>query len=240
MSGGHWWEHYFVRYFVGSVFGALFVFCLLVHPDSGIRSIVGESINMDGFSLRDVSMPLLFMALCLGVAFCYISSAPILVLHSVRYAISYDGTGVVNKKRKMIFLVLLIVLGVALALVLKFSLELALYSICAYMLIFIQFCVLIFAFLIEGKNNFYGFYNKLSRRRASSINARKEYVESYRHLIEHGNAYLILITECCLGMALFPAKTISDCIIILLLWLFPSTITWVMASYLESRLGDVN
>jgi len=73
MSGGNWWEYYFVRYFIGSVFGAIIAFGLLLHPDSGIHYIVSSFMVVDGFSLRDVSMPLLFMVLCLGVAFCYLS-----------------------------------------------------------------------------------------------------------------------------------------------------------------------
>lgn len=239
MSGGNWWEYYFVRYFIGSVFGAIIAFGLLLHPDSGIHYIVSSFMVVDGFSLRDVSMPLLFMVLCLGVAFCYLSSAPILVLHSIRYSISYGKASAANRKPKMLLLVMCLVLWAGLNYTLGFGLELALYSLFAHVVVFIQLCALVPFFLVGNKDEFYEFYSILSRRRASCSKAKKEYIESYRHLREHGNAFFILTTECILGIALFHAISIANCMVILLLWLLPSIITWFMASYLESRLGDV-
>ena len=55
------------------------------------------------------------------------------------------------------------------------------------------------------------FYHELATARSRGKEEKKkeitEYVESYRHLREHGNAFLIILMECVLAGALFAADT---------------------------------
>lgn len=75
-----WWEVYAVRYFVGTIIGGIVVFILSAQSESSLREVftfkVGTELNAQVVS----------MLAALGLAICYISSAPILVLHATRGA----------------------------------------------------------------------------------------------------------------------------------------------------------
>ena len=73
-GGNRWWDHYYVRYFVGSVYAVLLMYAL--SRTSAVTSSLGA-----------IDPKLWVNATVLGaagLAFCYIASAPILLLHAVR------------------------------------------------------------------------------------------------------------------------------------------------------------
>ena len=73
-GGSRWWDHYYVRYFVGSVYAVPLMYAL--SRTDALKSSLG---TIDPKQWVDAT--LLGAA---GLAFCYIASAPILLLHSVR------------------------------------------------------------------------------------------------------------------------------------------------------------
>ena len=62
-----------------------------------------------------------------------------------------------------------------------------------------------------------------------------EYLTSYRHLREHGNAFLIVLLEGLLAYTLFHSPSRSCATIILVLWLLPAATVWLLGTVLESR-----
>lgn len=238
MKGGNWWEFYFVRYFIGSVFGAFIILGIMFHPDSGMNEVFLDFITVEDVTLKDISSSILFGLLFLGAAFCYVASAPVLVVHTLRYRFTYSWStnGVV--KRWITILGLFAGLSYALWQVLSFNLLRGVLTVPALFLVFIQLVMLV-SCVQPSNRDIFGFYKKLARDRANQDIYKQDYTESYRHLREHGNAYLILICESALGMALFVCNSFSDMIILLLIWLLPVIPIWFVATYLESRLKNV-
>ena len=81
------------------------------------------------------------------------------------------------------------------------------------------------------------FYWKLSGARASKEREVPEYVESYRHLREHSNAYAILILELLLAPVLALTQEPWQLVPVALLWLLPPACCWLIATVLEVRLA---
>ena len=61
----------------------------------------------------------------------------------------------------------------------------------------------------------------------------QKYVESYRHLREHGNAFFIALLELLLGVALFYSPVPWG--VILMLWIFPTAGVWLFGTLLDNR-----
>lgn len=78
-----WWEFYFVRYFVGTAIGAIIVLFLAMSESTiisqGTVTTIFKSLKPEKFE----SGYILVLA-TVGLAFCYVASSPILVLHATR------------------------------------------------------------------------------------------------------------------------------------------------------------
>ena len=79
-----WWEFYFVRYFVGTVAGALVILSLAKHtgPLIGYQTPVPGELQAVVASVATVLNVTLLAAA--GLAFCYVASSPVLVFHAMR------------------------------------------------------------------------------------------------------------------------------------------------------------
>jgi hypothetical protein len=79
------------------------------------------------------------------------------------------------------------------------------------------------------------FYRRLSRRRAWSEGQQEvaEYIESYRHLREHGNAFLIILMEVILAAALYAANTTVRFFLLVIIWIVPAAFIWTIGTWLE-------
>src|ERR1700679_1703730 len=69
-----WWDHYYVRYFVGSMFAVPLM--LALSRTAAVKSLV--DIAGDNKFLNATVLG------AAGLAFCYLASAPILLLHATR------------------------------------------------------------------------------------------------------------------------------------------------------------
>jgi hypothetical protein len=87
------------------------------------------------------------------------------------------------------------------------------------------------------------FYDRLSKQRTR----KTDFVESYRHMREHGNAVSIVIFELLLAFILWSLKPIPQpggsaipvgrVGVILAVWLAPSALVWLIGSSLERFLS---
>ncbi|EGR1394102.1 hypothetical protein ACCF70_004490 [Vibrio parahaemolyticus] len=238
MSSGNWWEFYFIRYFIGSVLGALIILAIALHPDSGVSSVISEYTNFKALEVKDITAPFLLSLLFLGAAFCYIASGPVLVLHSLRYRFRFERGLGSPIWFKVFFVLSFIAVYYAICISLDFDLLIGIMAIPAFLVIYGQ-CFLFLITYLNPNTKFFDYYQQLAKNRAKDNAARKEFVESYRHLREHGNAFLILLCEAALGLALFSCSSVNALVIVGLFWLIPTLPVWFMATYLESRVKDV-
>ena len=237
-SDKNWWEFYFVRYFIGSIVGILIILAIALHPDSGVSPVISKFINFKVLEIKDISIPFLLSLLFLGTAFCYISSAPILVLHTMRFNIDYTSSKESSCCKKIAFCFIFIIVYSIIWYFFDFDLIKGIMSLIAFIIIYCEIYLIITLFKSK-KREFFEFYKRLAKNRANRKVECTEYVESYRHLREHGNAFLILFCEAVLGMALFSCSSINQIMIIVLFWLLPTIPVWIIGSYLESRLKDI-
>ena len=69
-----------------------------------------------------------------------------------------------------------------------------------------------------------------------SQNYNTVYLESYKHLREHGNTFLIIIFEILLAILLYQIKDLTTFTIVIVLWILPAAFIWQFGNFLESKL----
>lgn len=173
------WNYYFLRYAAPSVIGAYAVMILI---EGGVLCYLRLPCQIN---LTSLDAHTGVMLLVLGFAYCYIASAPILLLHALR--------GMFSGRWR---------------------------------------CSRIAAF-----------YRRLASARSrgssdSSGNKNKvsEYVESYRHLREHGNAFLIILLEIVLALLIswvYCEFGQAGVVVLLLVWVSLGASCWGLATCLE-------
>ena len=114
----------------------------------------------------------------------------------------------------------------------------------------VSLCLFFMLFVIQGvliiysvnNNKILRFYKKLTKNRSKERKTEKrdDYVNSYKHLREHGNAFLILLMEFSLGFVLINAKTSNEIIALITLWILPGSIVWLIGTYLEFNLNNLH
>lgn len=77
-NDSHWWEFYGVRYAQGTVVGAMIVF-FLFSQNEALKKLLFLPADP-----KDFGMPHLILLAVYGLAYCYIASAPILIMHAGR------------------------------------------------------------------------------------------------------------------------------------------------------------
>lgn len=238
MESNRWWEFYFIRYFVGSVLGALIIMALAFHPDSALDEVIANLFDFESVDVLKLKSDHFWVILCFGVAFCYIASAPILVMHAFRAHFDFQSD---MKTSVGAWLLRIMIYCVPLAILyfLFCGQTIKFMFLAAYTLVITLQLVLIIPAIFSKFENIFDFYKSLTRDRAKASQDRKQYIESYKHLREHGNAFLILFCELVLGCALFVSGSLSEALIVILIWLIPTLPIWLLGTFLESRVKDV-
>ncbi len=229
-SSDRWWEFYFVRYFVGSVIGGAIVFYLNSKAGSAFTGAIIPKVH----DVSKLDAHLVSMLGAIGLAFCYIASAPVLVLHATRGAFLTAKT-----KAFSLSLVSAIVLAIALSALAYWRLEnlntqIFLAVVLLSLVLCFQLVPLYFALRSEGAAT-HAYYKTLTKARSNPAADAKEYVESYKHLREHGNAFFIVFFEVALGFLLWAAPRGNYAILVLFLWIIPAMFVWFVGSILEYR-----
>lgn len=238
MESNRWWEFYFIRYFVGSVLGSLIITALAFHPDSSLSDVIAKLFDFDDTNLLTLKSDHFWVILSFGIAFCYIASSPILVMHALRAHFDFQSdTDITCKAWFFRLIIIALPLGFVWFLFRESSVKATFLS--AYGLVVAFQILLLIPALSEKFNTIFTFYKALAKDRAKTSEDRRQFIESYKHLREHGNAFLILFCELVLGCALFVSNSLSEALIVIAIWIFPTIPIWFLGTFLESRVKNV-
>lgn len=226
-----WWEYYAVRYFVGTVVGAVVIAFLNGQsgsPYAGHLARFGD--------LKDSTFLGFSLVAALGFAFCYIASSPVLALHATRahLRLSILKTHWRSHAATLVLSIAATTWGAWQALP-------PLPAVCIGVILGSQVGLVLLA-LLTNFVHVEAFYRELATVRAKAMpkkdeppTAGLEFVTSYRHLREHGNAFMIVVLEGVLAYALLWLPSATGALCLLAVWLLPATASWVLGTVLESR-----
>ena len=246
------WNYYFLRYFVGTIIGAIIVaFCAKNWLNLPIP-LQNYFLSKDNGDKSELGGSTITVLLILGFAYCYIASAPGTVFHAVRglFWEKKEKTKDETPKKFPFWPFPLASIAFAIIFVLfcfpcscfchRFWITFRLVP-CISVLIF-QWLLIFFAFF--GHKQIKTFYDELTKRREKGLvkkddkgNKVSEYVESYRHLREHGNAFEIVFLELALAGTL---SLLHGCFLysFIAIWILPAALCWVVGTRLEFHIPD--
>ena len=226
-----WWEQYYVRYFVGTVIGAVILLALreFAMVAAGFAKVV---------PLATVSALGITAFTAAGLAYCYIASAPILVLHSLR-----GGLGFFNPPGWVALIVYLCAfLGIPAA-GLAAAVHIGSRAALGWILVVGIMLAQLVAIVVAQRRRFQEirvFYDRLVKARRNERREGTDYCDSYRHMREHGNAVSIVILEVLVGVALATASSELQLVSMLVLWLAPAGYVWFVATVIEFHFADAH
>jgi hypothetical protein len=242
-GGSRWWEFYTVRYAMGTVVGAI-VFYFLCATVPALKpllfdsAVAGVEPKISAIKLDSVQLGLLATY---GLVYCYIASAPILVLHAGRFLFARPGA----LKDWLGYLAGIFLVAAALSFFLsaKNIVHWVVGLGCSFVLI-LQYLVIIKT--LFNSDAMFKFSSDLALRRQE---AKGGITDSYRHLREHGNSFFIVFLEAILGLALVgvasgsssTAQTIPThywLILLSILWVFPAVLVWLVGTLFEQRFSE--
>lgn len=227
---GRWWEYYVLRYFVGTVIGAIALVYLTRATDSPLHGLGFPSI--EDFSKLGIKEVTTLGAL--GFAYCYIASAPMLVLHTTRAQL---GLNPLHLRWRFWVLTAIAIAAIQLLLWWRLSIEWFSYRWFG-VLVFLVTVVIQVAMIVTAHIDRFrairSFYWCLAQARGKQDRSVAEYVESYRHLREHGNACAILALEFALTFVLASSGSPFIAALAITMWLLPSAYSWFVGSLLEA------
>lgn len=246
-SSSRWWEFYAVRYGMGSVVGAV-IFFFLCSTNPVLKPM------LFGAGAGKIDGTLLALLAGYGLAYCYIASAPILVLHVGRFLLDIGKSS--KTPHWQAILLFLPPLTATIVFFLTRSMSgtpLYFYSsvFALTSLIFWPQYLAIGVTLFKSKDLF-AFYQKLANKRSA---AKGGIVDSYKHMREHGNSYSIVVLEILLAIILFTAgnfETFSTGVVstskdiyiipyiaIIMGWIFPAALVWLVGTLFERQFSAV-
>lgn len=229
-NSSRWWEYYVVRYFIGTIVGAGAMLMFNEFSASPLKGTLFPAIS----SFKDAGVHHLVVLVALGFAYCYVASAPMLTIHALRGQIKSGWFSCATLWFVPLFLVIYVGLNQ--------WLSLAYWSWQSFSIAFVALVIALqLTLFAEAKlNNFEqitNFYWSLSTARASDAPQVQEYVESYRHMREHGNAFAIILFEVGFALAAISVPNLSMLSALLFLWVAPAALVWGVATTLESSLA---
>lgn len=222
-----WWEYYAVRYALGVGVGAPLAFLLWLVYSSG-------AVPAASFTLRSVSTTEAVLWAAAGTAYCYVASVPMLTLHATRSLLSYSRPFI-----KVLFVSAIAILVFAVCTDVFLLSKPHLLRMVGVSILSVVTCgqLLLLWKVSNGSRELRRFYVNLSANRPKEA----EYVESYRHLREHGNSVSIVVFELLLAFVLWSLRpdtgsTSTDKLarltLILIVWLTPPAMVWLLGSLL--------
>lgn len=242
-SERNWWEFYGVRYAQGTVIGAMIVYFLFSQNEN-----LGKLLFLPK-EAKDFGIAHLTLLAIYGLTYCYIASAPILVFHAGRAFMFKSAINPTPYKGiySRIPLILIIALGIPayLAACNRFTPTQASAAGSYALMLTLQFRV-VEAILRSRWSDAIKYYTTIINKRKSGKHS--EYIESYRHMREHGNSFLIVIFQMLLAFPLYalacapsfePLDSIRNGFIILFLWTAPAAFIWAYAIKIENNLQNL-
>lgn len=229
-----WWDYYYVRYFVGAIFGVALLLWLQKHAIVCASERCTIGIASPGLEATALGT--------LGLSFCYLASAPVLVLHSLRFrffqcSTFFNGMGIAVA-------VLVVLSGVCLWRWYGSAdgpLAPDIWWILPFAGVLLPQVILLFACpanIVRER------YRRLATSRGYDETTlygkqKGEYIESYRHLREHGNAYAILVAELALALAIASAPNWLFVGGLIAVWSLPAAFVWFIGTWLEFGIDNL-
>lgn len=242
-SERNWWEFYGVRYAQGTVIGAMIVY-FLFSQNENLRKLLFLPSDAKDFGMAHLTLLAIY-----GLTYCYISSAPILVLHAGRALIfkSVINPAPYNGAVTRILFLLTMSLGIPAYLAACGDLNLTQAGgLSTYFLMLLLQLQVVWGILKSRWNEAISYYITIINKRKTGDHA--EYVESYRHMREHGNSFLIVIFQMLLALPLYilacapdidQLVSIRNIFVILFFWTTPAAFIWVYAIKIENNLQNL-
>jgi hypothetical protein len=243
-NDSHWWEFYGVRYAQGMVVGAMIVFFLFSQNDA-LKKLLFLPADP-----KDFGMPHLILLAVYGLAYCYIASAPILIMHAGRGLLFQSPTnktpndGIISRILWVIVPSVLITTIYCITTTTNIvigGLAVFLYA----LLVIFQVRILLSIFRTSWQQTI-DYYLVIVNKRNENIDSG--YVESYKHLREHGNSFLIVAFQFFLAFPIFifvsqptiaREDSIRHLIMIVLVWVLPAATIWLFGNKLENNLQSM-
>lgn len=230
------WDYYYLRYFVGAIIGAGLLIALWV-GDPEVLPSFQHTFPRAPHEWAHLAAVIAALGTA-GLAYCYIASAPILLMHGLRFRFSpkEQWWGWLIRAPLILTTALLCVFAFYFGATKPSSLRSDLFRL---LLLYAPYGFIVLLQILSlscGKldpvRRFYAAL-ALQRARASHEAPVDEYVESYRHLREHGNAFLIILMEVILAAALYAADTTIRFFTVAVIWTLPATFSWFLGTWLE-------
>lgn len=238
-ENGRWWEFYLVRYLLGSIVGATLLILLNNKSDGIMKGLLSQcEVNISSIEGHTI---LLWAGL--GFAYCYLASSPILVFHAMR-GISFKKTLTRFKQKADIPPILVFIFGLIVGLIVDWMVnrteDLTFVRVASVFVVLIivllQIVFIVFGQREDGKA-INDFYKELIEQRSIKMSQREQYIESYKHLREHGNAFFIVILEIILAFSIWNVKSIQSFGIFILVWLAPGAWVWFIGTKMETKIN---
>ena len=242
-SSSRWWEFYAIRYGMGTVIGGIIFYFLCRSNDIMKPMLLGIGVpNVDNVVTLDGNVLILLAGY--GLAYCYISSAPILVFHAGRFLLRPASKDLWDTVARFLFM---LIPPLSFASIFYCENEKAGSLRVFFFTVFFLLCLISwFQYLIIGltlckTEKLWSFYQELAAKREV---AKGGIVDSYRHLREHGNSFSIVLCEIVLGIILFGtgkyavaqgSNGLAFYTAAILFWIFPAALVWVVGTLFERR-----
>jgi len=243
-SSTRWWEFYAVRYGMGTVIGSAILLFLQHVPNGPLCALLPD------LQAGHITGPQLTLLAAYGFAYCYIASAPILVLHAGRFCLDVDVRFSVWIKRLSVMASVPAILAIVCWTVVQTSYWEIRILCSGVVLIFVLIVwsqLLLVYRTYQKKSDVWRTYTRLAGKRHHAVG---DIVNSYRHLREHGNSFLIVVFEIVLGVILYCAGNCLSAvdrsevyatqmaltyISIILIWVIPACFVWLIGMVLERK-----
>jgi len=223
-----WWESYLVRYLVGNIFAVVVLFYLFINYENEIGKQFCE--NNNTLFCKNIDENNTFSKEVFGFIFQNskdIDGGNILLIDKTIIVKSDLNNTYRNYEITItdISFVALIIMGLL-----------------GFMYMYIASIPIYFVHIVRGGlGNTFKFYKKSARRR-DKIKEEKDYenitstyIESYKHMREHGNAHGIILMELLFAWFLILC---NFSIFALVFWLLFGFFGWFLAQYLEQKMID--
>jgi hypothetical protein len=258
-----WWENYLPRYLMPSIAGVVIVNWLCSYAGDGFRSLL--ALPTGGKPLDSTSLILLLLY---GNLFCYVASYPALVFHATRVMDLPEGKWPASVLDGYLLTVLVVACVFFFHLVPPGCRYWPAF-VTASLVAVVQFGRLGTVFFhrfsvkehVDQVSRAYFYAYTLAKRRGipetqteeedeegnniTSKNLwRREFMDTYRHLREHGNSALIFLLELALAAIVYcvitkPGQTATYQLgaigLLLAVWALPSVFVHLLAQHLERR-----
>lgn len=226
-KGSNWWEGYIIRYSLGCLIGAIICWYLV---DLDHQSPAFNFINTKDEIIKYA------IVLLMGLAYSFISSSPMLVLHITRPLKD-------SKNNNQLFIKSCTAIALLIFIVLFFSnyfdhAALSIHQ--AKLILFFSIPLLLIIYFQtrrlpendESIEKIFNYYDKLSLLRFYTFT---DIMTSYKHIREHGNSYCLVGLEILLGLILLSASKVEFYLIptVVLIWISPAAYAWKIGTKIE-------